>query len=329
MVRLNLILFFELILGESFKLDFNLKKIYLVLLFVPIFSYSQDYVDLLKIGYGQTFNNNFEGSESSTNVTAFDMDFTYPVVLNANNVLVTGAIFIQNQVQLFPSTAIYESPFTKLYSTTLKIGLSSKFNDKWSANIVLLPKIASDYNTITKEDFFLGGFAVLKLQKKPNLIYRFGVYSSQEAFGFFTTPIIGWYYLSPNNKFEMDMSLPISAEINYTQGVFTYGFDYFGIGRSFNINEENSNQYVDLSSLEFATYLQYNAFEKSVLLRAKFGYSSNNYEVYAKGDKYDLGLTAFTFGDDRQQLNPSINGGLFLKFEAIYRFNLKSTKATQ
>jgi len=306
-----------------------LKKKYLILLFLPLFSYSQDYVDLFKIGYAQTFNNNFEGSDASTHVTSFDLDFTYPVILNKNNVLVTGLIFIENDVQLYPSTDIYESPFTKLYSTTLKMGLSSKFNDKWSSTIVLLPKVASDYKKITKKDFFLGGFAILKLQKKPNLIYRFGVYSSEEAFGFFTTPIIGWYYLSPNNKFEMDMSLPISAEINYTKGALTYGFDYFGIGRGFNINQDNSNQYVDLSSLEFATYLQYNAFEKSVLLRAKFGYSSNNYEVYAKGDKYDLGLTAFTFGDDRTQLNPAIKGGVFLKFEAIYRFNIKSTKTTQ
>ncbi len=301
-----------------------MKNKYLALLFLPLFSFSQEYVDLLKIGYGQTFNNNFEGSNESTHVTTFDIDFTYPVILNKNNVLVTGAIFIENEVQLYPSTDIYESPFTKLYSTTLKLGLSSKFNDKWSSTVVLLPKVASDYTSITNKDFFLGGFAVLKLQKKQNLIYRFGIYSSAEPFGFFTTPMIGWYYLSPSKKFEMDMSLPISAEINYTHGSFTYGFDYFGIGRGFNINKDNSNEYVDLSSLEFATYLQFNAFEKSVLLRAKVGYSSNNYEVYTKGDTYGFGLTAFTFGDNREQLNPKINGGIYLKFEAIYRFNLTS-----
>ena len=31
---------------------------------------------------------------------------------------------------------------------------------------------------------------------------------------------------------------------------------------------------------------------------------------------------AFSFGDDRTQLNPNINGGLFLRFEAVYRFNI-------
>jgi hypothetical protein len=190
----------------------------------------------------------------------------------------------------------------------------------------LLPKVASDYQNISKDDFYLGGLAIIKLQKKKNLIYRFGVYSSAEAFGFFTTPIIEWYYLSPNNMFEMNMSLPISADINSTTGVLTFGFDYYGIGRSFNISQEGSNEYVDLNSMEFASYIQFNAFEKSVLLRTKFGYSSNDYEVYTKGDKLGFGLSAFSFGDNRTQLNSTIEGGLFLKFEAVYRYNIKSTR---
>ncbi len=123
----------------------------------------------------------------------------------------------------------------------------------------------------------------------------------------------------------MDMSLPISADVSYKLGITTVGMDYFGIGRSYNVHYENSSTlYADLSSLEFAGYLQFNALEESVLLRAKLGYSSNNYEMYAEEEKMDLGISAFSFGDDRTQLNPSLNGGFFLKFEAIYRFHLES-----
>ena len=284
---------------------------------------AQDYVDIFKIGYGQTFNNNFEGSTHHTSIKSFDVDLTYPIVLSEQNALITGFAFSQNNLQLFP-----EANFTSLYSSTLKIGLASTLNDRWSTTVVLLPKIASDYQNITKDDFYIGGFAVLKYKKKENLIYRFGIYSSSEAFGFYTTPIIGWYYLSPDQRFEMDMSLPISGEINYNIGVATIGFDYFGIGRSFRLyeNDDESNSYVDLSSLEFSSYVQFNTLENSVLFRAKFGYSSNDYEVYADGDTIDFGLTAFTFGDDRVQLNPNLKGGLFFKFEAIYRFQIKKEK---
>lgn len=312
----------------------RLKKIFFLLLFFPCFGNAQNYVDLFKIGYGQTFSNDFEGTTESTQVTTLELDFTFPVVLNEKHALITGFAFSSNKLELFPLGGIRpfhegkDDFFTSLYSTTLKLGLASTFNDKWSTTFVLLPKIASDYHDISGDDFYLGGFALLKLQKKENLIYRFGIYGSTEAFGFFTTPIFGWYYLSPNQKFEMDMSLPIAADINYTSGAFTYGLDYIGIGRSFNINENDASVYADLSSLEFASYLQFNALEKSVLLRAKFGYSSNDYEIYRQGEKIDLGVSAFSFGDDRTQLNPTINAGFFLKFEAIYRFNITSKEKT-
>ena len=302
-----------------------MKKILYIFLFLPVVAFSQEYVDLFRIGYGQTFNNDFEGVDSSTYVKSFEAGFTFPMVLNENHALITGADFSRNNLQLFP-----EAAFTSLYSTNLKLGMASTWSEKWSTTIVLLPKIASDYKNITSDDFYFGGFALLKLKKNENLKYRFGIYATQEAFGFFTTPILGWYYLSPNKRFEMDMSLPISADVSYKLGITTVGMDYFGIGRSFNVHYENApTVYADLSSLEFAGYLQFNALEESILLRAKLGYSSNNYEVYADGEKIDLGISAFSFGDDRTQLNPSLNGGMFFKMEAIYRFHIKEKSKDQ
>lgn len=298
-----------------------MKKLLPLILLCSYFLSAQEYVDLFRVGYGQTFNNNFKGTDTNTYVKFMDVGFTLPIVINGNHALITGADFSRNNLQLFP-----EAAFTSLYSTNLKLGLASTWSETWSTTLVLLPKIASDYKNISGNDFYLGGFALLKLKRNENLKYRFGVYASQEAFGLFTTPILGWYYLSPNQRFEMDMSLPITADVSYKMGIATVGMDYFGIGRSYNVHCENGpTLYADLSSLEFAGYLQFNALEESVLLRAKLGYSSNNYEMYAEGEKMDLGISAFSFGDDRTQLNPSLNGGIFLKFEAIYRFHIRET----
>lgn len=299
-----------------------MKNILLCLLLFPSFVIAQQYVDLFKIGYGQTFNNSFENSSEHTEVTIFEADLTYPVVINDKNAFITGASFSLNDLQLFPN-----SEYSSLYSTTLKIGLASTFNEKWSSTIVLLPKIASNYKAISGDDFYFGGFAVLKLKKRENLIYRFGIYATSEAYGLYSTPIIGWYYLSPNKKFEMDMSLPIAADVNYDLGFAKVGIDYYGIGRSYKLNRDTSpKQYVDQSSLEFLGYIQFNTLKNSVLLRAKGGYATSSYEVYRDGDKIDFGLTAFSFGDNRTQLNPDIGGGLYVKFEAIYRFHLKNKK---
>ena len=190
---------------------------------------------------------------------------------------------------------------------------------------MLLPKLASNYSGIESEDFFLGGFAVATLKKRENLTYRFGFYGSTEAFAFFGTPIFGWYYLSPNERFEMDMSLPISADVSYKLGGPTIGLDYFGIGRGYNLRQDGQpDRYVQQGALEFAAYVQMGLLEQSVLVRAKAGYSSSDYEVYTDGDTYGLGLSAFRFGDDRTRLNPEMNGAVFFRIEAIYRFNISN-----
>lgn len=300
-----------------------MRQVLLFLLMFPFIASAQEYVDVLKIGYGQSFNNDFVDANDNTYVKSFEADLTYPVVIHENHALITGVAFSRNNLALTPG-----GEFTSLYSTTLKLGLASTLAEKWSSTVVLLPKIASDYEEIKGADFYFGGIALLKYQKTDHLKYRFGLYATSEAFGLFATPIIGWYYMSPSNRFEMDMSLPIAADVNYCFGATTLGIGYFGIGRSFRLygDASESNAYVDLSSLEFAGYIQFNVLQKSILLRAKLGYATSNYEVYADGETIDLGLSAFSFGDDRTQLNPDINGGIFLKFEAVYRFHLKKEK---
>jgi len=291
-------------------------------LFIHLSGFAQEYVDVLKIGYSNTFDAKFEGTNESTDVRGFEAGLTFPVVLNDKYVLITGVDFSTHTLQLDP-----DFNHTTLNSILLKIGLATTHSQKWSSTMVFLPKMASDYKNISSDDFYYGVYGVAKLKKSENLLYRFGIYGSTEAFGLIATPMLGVYYKSPNDHFEIDASLPIVADINYHLGLVTIGFDYFGIGRSFNISQDEFSQfYVEQSPLEFATYVQFGVLENSVLLRAKVGYTNNTHEVYEQGDKLDFRLTGFSFGDNRTQLNPDINGGVFVKFEAIYRIHFKKTE---
>ena len=301
-----------------------MKKIFWLACLLPAFLGAQNYVDLVRIGYGETFSTEFDGVSGSTTVSSLDIFTTVPVPLSESQIFLTGIDLTRNRLQLQPDAA-----FSNLYSTTLKLGLASTFSEKWSSTVILLPKIASNYSSITSDDFFIGGFALAKLKKRESLIYRFGFYGSTEPFGFFATPIFGWYYLSDNGRFEMDVSLPIAADISYQLGVPTIGLDYFGIGRGYNIRQDGQpNTYAQQGALEFAGYVQVGILKNSVLLRAKAGYTSNDFELYAENDTYSLGLSAFRFGDDRDRLNPEMKGGGFFRIEAIYRFRLDKENAT-
>ena len=297
-----------------------LKRILPLLFFMPFLVYSQDYVDVLKTGYSYTSKAEFEGSNESTDVKSFEAGLTFPMVLNDKYTLITGVNFSTNQLLLSPDY----NQVTNIYSTLLKVGIATTHSEKWSSTIVFLPKISSDYKNLSGDDFYFGGFAIAKLKRSEYFKYRFGLYASTEAFGLFATPIFGFYYLSPSKRLEIDASLPISADINYRFGKAAVGIDYFGIGRSYNISQDTSIPvYIEQSPLEFTSYFQYGILENSILLRAKVGYSSNVYEVYEQGDKLDFRLSAFSFGDDRTQLNPDILGSVFFKVEAIYRIHFK------
>lgn len=294
-----------------------MKKLLLPFLLIFYLSGSaQSYFDLMKVDYGESFEKKFKNSKHNTTLKSFGAEFTFPVLLNDSQALITGLDFTAHHLQLFP-----EASFSTLYSSTLKLGLASEWNDQWSSTLVLLPKLASDYRHFSSGDFHIGLFGLLKLKKKENFSYKFGIYSSQEAYGIFATPILGLNYKSPNEKLIIDLNLPISGDINYKFEKFILGIDYVGISRSYKIYQENIRLYSDLTSIDFSAYLQLPIL-KNIWLKGKVGFATNQFEVYDINEKVNWKLSAFTFGDKRTQLNPAMNSNIYFKIEALYRIPL-------
>ena len=302
-----------------------MKQLIFCLVFLPITLIAQEYVDVFKFGYSYSDQAKFKDTNENTPIKAFNAAVTLPIELSSKHVFLTGIDFSSHNLWLSPEY----NQSTTLYNTIVKVGLATTFTEKWSTTLVLLPKIASDYKTISGDDFNFGIYALAKLKKSEYFKFRFGLYASTELFGVFATPIFGAYYLSPNKRFEIDASLPITAAVNYHFESVTVGFDYFAIGRSYNISQGTPTiVYVDQRPIEASTYIQFGLAENSILLRAKVGYSSNTNEVYAQGDRLNYRISAFSFGDNRTQLNPDILSSIFFKFEAIYRIHLKKNNAT-
>ncbi len=295
-----------------------MKKLFLIIFTFPFFVRAQDYVDLFSLGYGESFENDFENTTASTSIKALEVDLLLPFVVNKGRyTILSGVTFNKNRFALFPNT----NPVT-VYSTLLKIGLAINHSEKFTSNILFLPKLASDYRFISSKDVQYGGIAIFNYKKSENFIYKFGVYGSTEAFGFVSTPFFGWYYLSKNKRFSMDILLPISIDINYAFNKFSLGFDYIGIGRSYNINDNEANLYADQGALKATSYIQTKVLNKNVLLRAKWGFASNNYEAYTQGERIGLRLPGLDIGDNRKQLNPDIEASFLFEFEAIFRFKI-------
>ena len=107
------------------------------------------------------------------------------------------------------------SGYVDLYAVGLNIGLHSKYNEKWEATYMAIPKLASDFNGVSHKDFQFGYLALFNYVKRQSLKFKFGVYGNSEKYGSLIVPIFGLYYLSPNEKFEMNLNLPLLADLNY------------------------------------------------------------------------------------------------------------------
>lgn len=297
------------------------KLLLFLFLISPLLSNSQQYVDLLNISYSKSGDTNFTNSSKSTSISIFDSKITLPIVLNEKTALITGFDFNIKKLQLFP-----DSNFSNLYYTRLKLGFATDHSDKWIGTYVLLPILSSDYKNISSDDIYLGGIAVWTYKKRKNFNYKFGLYTGNEAFGFYITPLVGIYYISPNSGFEISALIPGLFDVNFGVSNKTrLGIDYKGNSETFKIqNDKALTTYLENNSLEFSSYLQNNSLDKNLLLRLKIGYSTNSYDVYAVDDKINLSITPFKFGNNRTKLNSELDYSAFLKVEAIYRFPISS-----
>ncbi len=300
-------------------------SIVLLLLFLgSFFTHAQNYVDVLKIHTGSTLPAQFDGWDEESTIQTLDVNLTYPIKLSDQLAIITGVDFGRYHLDLFP---LQESP-TSFYSTTLKLGASVKHNDKLSGTYVLLPKLVADYDNLSGSDFQMGAVSLFKYKTKENFSYKFGVYGSTENFGFFVTPLLGFYYQSLNKKLEVNLLIPSTGDINYALADWlNIGGGFNGGVRSYNFGATTSNfnaRYSHRNMTDILGYFQFNLLKKSVLLKTAVGYSINDFTVFGDDDKIDLGFAAFNIGDARTQLNPDLNNGLILQLGLIYRFHLPS-----
>lgn len=297
------------------------KLLYLLIL-TNYYIYSQNYVDLLKISAGTTPYNQFDSSSAKTKINDLSADLTLPIRINEKTSVITGIIYESIQTQLFD-----DGKTGTFGSTTVKLGINKHFNDKWSATTVLLPKIASDYKSMSAKDFQVGGIALFKYKKRDNLNYKVGIYYNSELFGPFFVPMLGMYYLSPNKKLEANLMLPLQADINYKiVPRINAGVNFNGQIRSYHLNDitdANPGTYVTKSTNELYAYLKFN-FTTSFSLQTKVGQSfGRSYKVYDEKEKVHFGLPATFIGPKREQLNSNFSDGLLFQVTLLYRLSLE------
>ena len=288
---------------------------------------AQDYVDLAKFTYLNSPLNTSDTLGDQVRVQEFALDLTLPIPIKNGHALITGLYLEQLSVKSSPQNFNVE----QVLATQVKLGINYKHGERLSATYLALPKISSDFVELGSNDFQLGGLALFKLQKKPNLNYKWGLYYNSELFGPMFVPLLGVYYKSKNDKFELNFTLPVWADMNYQFNKwFATGITFSAFVRSYYLSPQSTqgrDEYLVKASNELYGYAQFNL-SKSVIIQTKVGYSiGRRFSAYDIKDKVTWGFSAFRFGDNRQELNPRFSDGLLLQGRLIYRFHLDKKDA--
>ena len=298
-----------------------MKKIILTFCFsfFVFYSWSQNYVDILKVYHTYGVNSKFDSSSNSTNYRETGLDFTLPIKLNKKTAILSGVLTEAYRFKINATTNSFEN----LYSTGIKLGINQKFSEKLNATFMVIPRLTSTHKfKLSNKDYQTIGIAQLKYQRKPNLKYNIGVIYITDLGGPFFVPIFGLYYQSPSKKWEMNYVLPLWADANYkiTKWLWS-GVNFKSALRSFYLGNEQ-NSYLALLITELNAYLKF-GLTKNILLETKVGTSFlRSARTYRYGDQYDVGISIVKLGDDREQLNTDFEDGLIYKLRLIYRFHL-------
>ncbi|WP_299241912.1 DUF6268 family outer membrane beta-barrel protein [uncultured Aquimarina sp.] len=298
------------------------KRILIVLsILLSFLMNAQDYTDIVRLNMSRV---NLEDVERTfdTDVTNINFEVLYPKILNDNLVLLAGVTLENTNLNLFASTAD-----ENLTMARINAGLKVKHSEKWSGTYVVLPKLASNFESVESRDFQIGAIALLDFQYNEKVRAKFGLYSSSENFGTIITPLLGFFYRSQNKKFHLDAVLPIRMEANYVLADhFSLGLDLRTSVKSYNFIAQDVDFYVQEESVRAALYGSYGFLSDSLLVRAKIGFDTTDYGVYEANDTSGLQVLTFTVNeDDRTRLNNEFDSNLFFGLDFIYRFDI-STK---
>lgn len=300
-----------------------MKKLFILLLCLSSSSvlFGQNYLDLFKLNYGNSGKmDETQSDNTSPNwIESATASLTLPIPLSEKVAIISGADTEWFDLDIVPAT-----PTFSVYSLTLKAGLSVKHTDRLSATYIVLPKIAADLQNRSSDDYQWGGAFVYSYQKTDRLKYKLGLYGSTEAFGFFLSPVIGFYYQSPNNKWEFNVSMPVAADANYqATDYLKLGADFKAIIRSYNLTEGNlAGRHLHRIMQQFSIYGQFGLMSNQIQIQPRFGFQFHDFAMYADDDMVDLGLPIANIGDDRNRLNPDMAGSLYFEINLFYRLFL-------
>lgn len=296
----------------------------IILLLFSFISYSQKTIDILTVsghfGFPQQYDSIYNGKAKELGAM---LSFKAPIKISENFYWYNSLNYFYWKVkdgEVMPEDII--NPI-KVYGIIVQSGLYHKFDDKRGIQVLLSPRLMSDFNSISGSHFQFGGTFLYENKYHENLTISFGAMFNQELFGPYLVPLVNVDW-NLNNRWSIKGLLPVYSKISYKVSEnMSVGFNHFGLVTSYKLGKEAyEGTYLERRSIDAGLFGRLKLMA-DFYLEGRIGYSfDRSYAQYDAQEKVDFSLPLVSFGDDRIQKNVSFLDGGYANLRIVYSLKL-------
>jgi hypothetical protein len=204
----------------------------------------------------------------------------------------------------------------------LRAGIIQQFNNGGKLQLLVAPRLMSDFQNLDGNSFQWGGLATYQNDLSEDLNLGFGAMFNRELFGPYLVPLflLDW---KVSERWYIEGMIPVTLKVHYrvNEGL-DVGFNHFGLITSYYLGDENyAGDYMERTSIDlslFARQRLYKNFFIEGMVGRTFGRS---YYQFDGDETITFGLPLVSLGDDRTANNVTFNDGLIFTLKLI--FNMK------
>ena len=232
-------------------------------------AFSQSYTELSAFKFQK-----YSGDQNEAN--EYSAAIFIPIETKKNNYLIFGAGY--NKLSL--ENTLDPPLVNSLEALSTQLGGVINWNNDWSMTTLLIQKISSDFEDLSKKDYQIGAVGILTKNLNENVKYKLGLFYNQEFWGPQIFPLLGFDFIL-SDKLRFLGLLPRMIKLEYQISKSGYMGLKLNMKRtSYRLAQQYAHGYVQEFKIETQAYMDYYLYDKVALFVA-FGYAPvRKYEVF-------------------------------------------------
>ncbi len=288
---------------------------------------AQKTIDILSLsgryGIPSEYSGPFAGGGKATEWGMIN-SFTYGKKLGKNSMLALNLNHFYFNVQGSPYhefPAGIANPII-VNGIILRTGLIQDLGEGRSLQVLVAPRLMSDFKNMDGNSFMFGGVLSYKKKFRDELSVGFGALYNGELFGPYMVPFFDLYW-NPAPKWTIRGMIPITARIEYAISENTIaGFNHFGLITTYALGHKDyAGDYLERQSIDLSLFLR-QRLSGNIFVEGMAGYAvGRKYVQYEADQTISFGLPLIAIGDERivkNQIDTGFGNGLILTLKLVY-----------